>query len=346
MRMGNRFGLGSLLLAAMLALAGCGGGAPAGDAGNSNAHQPAAEQKAEPATQQQSAGSAAKPAEQPPAKRVIQHAMGETEVSANPQRVVVLDMGELDMVLALGVQPVGAAFYRLDQPLPSYLKDMVKGELKQVGTVGQPNLEAIAALKPDLILSNKSRHEKIYDKLSQIAPTVIGPGVGVAWKGTFAVVADALNKKAEHDQVMKAYDDRLAEFKQNMGDKLKATEVSLVRSFPDHVRLYLKASFSGLILEDAGLPRPQAQDRAEFADRLKVPEEHIPEMDGDVMFVMYYNKGAGEQISKLQQNPLWAQLKAVKAGRVYELDDEVWGTGLGPTAARLAVEDLFKYLLQ
>jgi iron complex transport system substrate-binding protein len=40
------------------------------------------------------------------------------------------------------------------------------------------------------------------------------------------------------------------------------------------------------------------------------------------------------------ENPLWDQLAAVQAGQVYEMDDEVWGTGLGPLAAMEVVEDL------
>lgn len=292
-------------------------------------------------------GAAWGPAEGAAATRLVKHAMGETRVPAQPQRVVVLDMGELDMALALGVQPVGAAFYRLDQPLPAYLQTRVKGEITRVGTVSQPNLEAIAALRPDLIISNKVRHEAIYDKLSRIAPTVLAEGLGGihgGWKAQFEIVADALGKRAEHDRVMNAYYARLQEFKARMGPALGRTQVSLVRSFPDHVRLYTHASFSGIILNDAGLSRPPAQDKDGVYVQLQAPAEHIPEMDGDVILLMYYNREHGEQISKLTKNPLWQQLRAVKAGRVYEVDDEVWGTGLGPIAAQLAVEDLFRIL--
>ncbi len=37
--------------------------------------------------------------------RTITHAMGETKVPANPQRVVVLDTGELDAAMTLGITP-------------------------------------------------------------------------------------------------------------------------------------------------------------------------------------------------------------------------------------------------
>src|ERR671916_835185 len=105
------------------------------------------------------------------ASRVVQHAMGSTEITGEPQRVVVLDTGELDSVLALGVTPVGAVRADATSGLQSYLADRAQ-DVTMVGTVTQPNLEAIAALQPDLILSSKLRHESLYDEFSKIAPTV------------------------------------------------------------------------------------------------------------------------------------------------------------------------------
>lgn len=273
--------------------------------------------------------------------RLVKHAMGETQVPANPQRVVVLDMGELDMALALGVTPVGYATYTLDQPLPAYLADRA-GAMQRVGTVNEPNLETITALKPDLILSNKVRHEKVYGQLSQIAPTVLAEQVGAGWKDSFRVVADALGKAAEAEQLMQRYRQRLEDFRGQMGSRLAQTQVSLVRSFPNEVRIMMKASFMGTIVQDAGLPRPPAQDKDVFMER--ATEERIPDLDGDVMFLMYWNRGTGEQLSRLTGSPLWAQLGVVQQGRVYEVDDETWGTGLGPMAADRVVGDLFKYL--
>lgn len=334
----SRLGLASLLAVAVLSLAGC-GGSPA---------KPAASAPESPTNPAASAPGAPAPApaaaqNQEPEFRVVQHAMGETKVPANPQRVVVLDMGELDMAIALGIKPVGAALYTMDQPFPAHLKEYTDG-IQRVGTVGQPNLEAIAALKPDLILSNKPRHEKIYDQLPQIAPTVLAPGLGVDWKEAFQVHAAALGKAAEAEAIMQEYYNRLAAFKEQMGDRLAQTKVSIVRSFPDHVRIYMKKSFIGTIIEDAGLPRPAAQDKDIFME--KATAERIPDLDGDVIFLLYYNKAQGESLSPLMQNPLWQQLSAVKNGRVYEANDEIWGLGLGPMAAKLVVDDLFEFLVK
>ncbi len=59
--------------------------------------------------------------------RVVEHAMGTTEISEKPKRVVTLDTGELDSAVALGVTPVGAAEAIPGEGLPDYLAQEVQG---------------------------------------------------------------------------------------------------------------------------------------------------------------------------------------------------------------------------
>jgi iron complex transport system substrate-binding protein len=274
--------------------------------------------------------------------RVIEHAMGETEVSDNPQRVVVLDTGELDSAITLGVVPVGAVEAVEGQGFPSYLEDT--GGIEDVGTIEQPNLENIAALNPDLILSSRVRHEAIYDQLSQIAPTVFTDSVGVAWKENFDVHAEALNRTDEAEQIVGEYNRRVDDFQRAMGDRLGETEVSVVRFIPENTRIYQKASFIGTILEDAGLPRPPSQDVEEFAIE-NASAELIPDMGGDVIFVTNYGPEEETSLQEITTDPLWNQLEAVQKGRVYEVSDDLWMLGQGYTAANGVIDDLTRYLV-
>ncbi|MFQ7565950.1 MAG: ABC transporter substrate-binding protein, partial [Clostridium perfringens] len=98
--------------------------------------------------------------------------------------------------------------------------------VKQVGMEREPNIEAIAALKPDLIIGNKMRHEKIYSQLSAIAPTVYSDTIRGAWKDNFKFYAKVLNKESESDKALKEYDDKIAYIQNNYKDKLD-TEISL-----------------------------------------------------------------------------------------------------------------------
>ncbi len=273
--------------------------------------------------------------------RTIEHAMGETEISGTPERVVVLDTGELDSAMTFGVKPVGAVEAVEGMGYPSYLEGTQ--EIENVGTIQEPNLEKIASLEPDLILSSKLRHEQIYDQLSQIAPTVFTETTGVTWKENFEVHAEALNRVEEGNTVKKEYQGHVEEFRRALGEA--PPEVSVVRFLPGDTRIYQKASFIGTVLEDAGLPRPPSQDVDEFAIK-NASAELIPKMGGDVIFVTTY--GAEEESTKqeITDDLLWQQLEAVQQQRVYEVSDDLWMLGIGYTAANGVVDDLTKYLIK
>lgn len=186
--------------------------------------------------------------------RTVVHDMGETEVPGEPERVVVLDSPHLDTALSLGVEPVGAVAVFADEGLPAYLGDRTEG-IEVVGTIEEPDLEAIAALDPDLILSATVRHEDIYDELSQIAPTVFTESSGTNWKDGFELVAEALGKE---DVGQQALDDYAARVEQ-LGDDLNASDTmaAIVRFLPGETRIYGPDTFSGSVLSEVGFQLPE-----------------------------------------------------------------------------------------
>lgn len=272
--------------------------------------------------------------------RTVEHAAGESQVPQNPERVVVLDTAELDSAITLGVKPVGAVEAVEGMGFPDYLSDETEG-IETLGTIEEPNLERIAALEPDLILSSSLRHEQIYDQLSEIAPTVLTEETGAPWRENFEKHAEALGKQQEAEQVVSDYESRLEEFKNTVEEP--RPEVSVVRFVPGDTRIYQKDSFIGTLLEDAGLPRPESQDVDEFA-MLNVSEEAIPDMDGDVIFTTVYGDENETAMQDITSNQLWQQLDAVQNGRVYEVSDDTWMLGIGYTAADEVLDDLFEYV--
>lgn len=271
--------------------------------------------------------------------RTVVHAMGSAEVTGSPQRVVVLDTGELDAVLALGITPVGAVTAGPDTGFPSYLGDRVAG-VEQVGTIADPNLEAIAALQPDLILSSKVRHEDIYGALSAIAPTVFAESVGVVWKDNLRLAGEALGRPADADRLLDELRTRAQEVGARFGDPA-ATTVSMVRFMPRSPRLYAAGSFIGTLLADAGLARPPGQQVAETF--VEVSPEQIGVADADlVLYGAYLSAGADAQAAVLA-GPLWSTLPAVVAGRAHAVADDLWYLGIGPIAAGAVLDELAGY---
>jgi iron complex transport system substrate-binding protein len=273
--------------------------------------------------------------------RTVSHAMGETEIPAAPSRVVVLDTGELDSVTAFGITPVGAVRAPVEDGLLDYLQEQTEGT-ELVGTISEVNLEAVAALRPDLILSSKLRHEEIYNELSQIAPTVFTETVGVVWKDNFQVHAEALGVEEEAARMLADYEGRAQQIGQDLQEERgKLPTVSMVRFLP--TRLYQKASFIGTILEDVGLPRPASQDVDDFA--AEISAEQLEQADADLVFTAHYGPEEDTTKGALTSSPLWQSLGAVQRGDVYDVPDDHWMLGIGIQAANLVLDDIEELLL-
>ncbi|MFG3339348.1 ABC transporter substrate-binding protein [Glycomyces sp. NPDC048151] len=274
--------------------------------------------------------------------RTIEHAMGSTEIPADPQRVVVLDTDKIDTALSLGVTPIGAA-RASETELPGYLGDL--SGVTVVGTTAEPDLEAIEALEPDLILGSKFRQEAFYDELNAIAPTVFTELVGLTWKENFLLDGDALGKGEEAKQLLADYETRAADFGASLGDAV-ATEVSIVRFMPDQIRVYGPDSFSGIVVGDTGLARPELQLLADAEDKRfgEVSAEELDSVGGDVVFYCAYGADGETMLAEYTGGELWQSIPAVQEGKAHNVDDEVWMTGIGVTAAGMILDDLEQYL--
>ncbi|MFG2650542.1 ABC transporter substrate-binding protein [Streptomyces sp. NPDC048436] len=278
--------------------------------------------------------------------RTIEHAMGSTEIPAEPKKVVVLDTGELDDVTLLGVKPVGAVspHFKTSGGFPSYLKDKIGG-VKDVGPMEEPNLELIASLKPDLILSSKVRHEKVYDKLKGIAPTVFTETTGSPWKENLKVHAKALGMESQADTALKDYETRAKALGESIKAKYdgKMPSASVVRFIAGPTRLYQKSAYSGIVLDDIGLTRPASQNSSDpEKTMLDVSPEQIDKADADLVFVTVADAPDKTQQKDVTSNPVWKDLKAVKQDKVFTVPDETWMSGIGVQAAEHVLEDVAK----
>ncbi|NML51073.1 iron-siderophore ABC transporter substrate-binding protein [Streptomyces sp. R302] len=313
--------IGALLLTAALAagLSACGGSGT------------------EPKSSDGTAATAEKAAGFP---RTVRHDKGSTEIKAKPQRVVALDNSLVEAVVALDGKLVGGiGSYRDQTGFPPYLGDAVK-DTKDVGPLDSPNLEAIAALKPDLIVSATVRHEDLYEQLEQIAPTVFVKTTGPLWKDNVTLLGTALGEEEKAKAKLTAYETRAKKVGAAINAKKKNPTVSIVRFVDGPTRIYLPKSFSGIILQDMGLARPENQrDTEKF--NLEISEEQIAQADADVVFYSSFS-GGEERKAKFLANPLWSRLAAVKNGDVHEVKDEIWMTSVSLQGADVVLDDMAK----
>jgi iron complex transport system substrate-binding protein len=271
--------------------------------------------------------------------RTIRHATGTTEIKTKPERVLPIDSGELDAVVQLGLKPIGYLDYN-PALMPAHLVTALQG-LPTVGTLAEPKLEAIAALRPELVLTTKVRHEKLADSLKAIAPTIFGISTGVVWKQNFALYAKSLGREVEADVAVRGYEERVR--KMNAALPSPRPSISVIRVFNNNIRYYQRANYSGTILTDLGFQRPASQNVDDFALLNQSLETLGASGDADHIVVCFTEGENGAYAKEFVASPLWQSLGAVKRGAVMFALDDVWMAGIGYRAADLILNDIAKY---
>ena len=165
-----------------------------------------------------------------------------------------------------------------------------------------------------------------------------------AWRINFKLYAKALNKAKKGEILLNKFDSKIKLLSKKAGKKLHK-KLSIIRFLPGQTRIYMKNSFSGNILDQIGFHRTASQDKDLFAEQIS--KEQISKADGDVIFYFTYNK-KNTQSSQREKawlnDPLFKDLKAVKANKVFEVSDAIWNTSGGILSANLMLLDLEKFL--
>lgn len=282
----------------------------------------------------------------PAGTRTVQAATGAVTVPDDPRRVVVLDTAELDTALTLGITPVGAARAALDSGLPGYWDAARVAAVAPVGLIGDPDLGAVASLRPDLILSNRSRDGDRYDSLALIAPTVLTEDSGYAWKQNVGVHARALDRQAAADLVAAGYLQHVDQAAEALGgrDHLARQRISLLRFVEgEPPRLYATRNFLGVVLADLGFGRPDSQSaRTAFVPLRSTAQ--LAAVDGSVIFYSSYGDPARAGATAVLASAAWRSLRAVANRQAFAVDDELWFQGIGYTGANLVVSQVQKFL--
>ena len=266
------------------------------------------------------------------ATRSVDHARGTADVPDEPQRVVVLEPVELDTAVALGVTPVGAAVASNVAGVPAYLG--VDG-VTPVGTVPEPDLEAIAALKPDLILGTESRHSKLFDQLDAIAPTVFMATQADPWQDNVLLIGDALGQKDQAQALLDDFNERCADIKGKFDVAGKTANMIRPRD-ETTLSLYGPVSFAGGALECAGLTIPEQ----EWEDGLQadLSPENILSATADYVFVT--------TIDVEDASTIPAAITENKSAfpSVTLVDTSYWVSGVGPKGGALVLDDIESFL--
>lgn len=276
--------------------------------------------------------------------RIVTDASGqEVTLPAHPTRVVTLSEPTTDNALALGVTPVGVVSGRGQTTVPNYLADRA-GDIPILGSIGAPNLEAIGAARPDLILvdgtSVKNNDSETLSALGQIAPVFFTAQSGGEWRETFARTADALGMADEAQTKLSEFDQHVASVSGRLKDAGYLDQTySVVRWQGDSAGLILKELPAGQALTALGMKRPANQDRDGEGHSEPVSLENIDQIDADWIFFgtlgksSVNNPSAGgatgveasaAALEEAKSTVGFDSLHAVQADHVIPVDGSLW----------------------
>lgn len=265
-----------------------------------------------------------------------------TTESGEERRVVVLNTGQLDNMLMLGILPVGAAKAKNSDVVPQFIRDRFGGEydldsITDCGVRSNPDLEVIASLNPTLICANSRTDETILAQLEEIAPVITGSGGGENWKEDLLTIAGGVGLEAEAQSLLDEYTAAASELATEFGDS--APTVSFLRTKDDAFQLYGVQSMAGIVATDCGLPRPENQQFDDSAS-IDLSAEQLAEADADWLFY-----GVGDGGTDPSTTSVWPALNAVANGQAVQVDYEAWYMNASLLSAQIIRDGLREHIL-
>lgn len=277
-----------------------------------------------------SAALGAASAEEAPFPVTLEQWLGEVTIPAPPQRIVALGQSDMDAVFALGLTPVaGVGYPYSDDGVAPWLKDHLASGATVIAPLtaeSEVSLEWVVAQKPDLILATGYWNvARIYEQLSQIAPTVAGVNGSLVdtWEEQVSLIGKAVGKSAEAEALIEDTHARIAAVKDRFPAMAgKTFSLSYMYSTSEISTLFDAKDAAVRFFGQLGLSvTPQlaalADTSANSVESGVISLERLDMLEADVMVVAY---DTPEYRQTLEASPLFRQLSAVKAGHYSALD--------------------------
>ncbi len=242
---------------------------------------------------------------------------GEVEIPESPERIVDLS-GNSDILSILGYKVIGTAnsdAYDYTK-FPSYLEDTLKGAtILGYSMQDTMDIEAIMNLNPDLIVISTVQ-EKMYDQLSEIAPTVMVKLEALNWKDDVKAFANVFNKEEAANTWLENYEKKSKEvgksIKENYGEE--TTYLAFLASGGQFF-VFDGAGFGSVLYDDMGLSKPEGMPEQSDISLPVITYEGLASIKSDYIFAI----ATDEDLRVLEENTIWNNMPQVKEGKVINL---------------------------
>ncbi|AYA42570.1 ABC transporter substrate-binding protein [Xenorhabdus nematophila] len=266
----------------------------------------------------------------------VQDEHGTFTLNKTPQRIVVLELSFADALAAVDISPVGIA----DDNDPNRILADVRTHLKSwqsVGTRAQPSLEAISALKPDLIIADSSRHAGIYTTLQEIAPVLLLKSRNETYKENLqsaAIIGEVVGKIAEMQARLKLHSERMAKWASLLPE---GTSVAFGTSREQQFNLHTSGTYTGEVLTTLGLKVPAPAGQTSMPS---INLEQLLSINPSWLLVAHYRQES--IVKRWQQDTLWQILTAAQKQQVAAVNSNAWARMRGIFAAERIASDTVK----
>ncbi|MGW0790533.1 ABC transporter substrate-binding protein [Streptomyces sp. NPDC002911] len=262
-------------------------------------------------------------------------------------KVVATEWNVVEDLVALGVAPVGVAdvkgYAAWNTAAP------LTGAPKDIGTRGEPSIDTVAALAPDLVVATSDLSPAVVKQLRKVAPVLEISSADAAdqigtMTGGLDLIAKATGKEAQADTVKKEFEASLAEGKKALADAgLGGAEIAsadgYVASNQVSIRAFTGGSLLGAVNERLGLKNAWTVQGDKSYGLATTDVEGLTGL-GDVQFSYVANDVDGDAFTgPLAKNAVWKSLPFVKDGNVHRLPDGVWMFG-GPRSMEAYADSL------
>ena len=260
--------------------------------------------------------------------KTIVHDFGTTELKKAPKRIVILDNLYGEILEPLDLTPVGATTEQEgSQEFSTLFKKHYKdADVVSVGWQKSPDLEKIKELKPDLILMTVDQ-EGLYDKLSEIAPTVgyrINTDENWDYHETSLKVAEIFDKRDEMKDALDRMDAKEAVFAENVKAKFGDQKLMYLRVTGNDIRYYAYGHF-GYLYDTYKFNRAQTFNPEDMYQVIDI--DKLKDLNPDLLIVQADSQELLD--NKLKNSPVWTSLKAVQNNKVIYADYSTYMLGFG-----------------
>lgn len=251
---------------------------------------------------------------------------GEVEVPKNPEKVVVLDYGSLDILDEIGVESVVGV---PKNGIPEYLDKYEDEKYTDIGGVKEFNFETINELDPDLIII-EGRQEDSLEELQKIAPTVYLGSVGSDYlnsiKSNAKVLGEIFDKEKEVEEKLANIDTRVNEIKAKVVDNNLNALATMISD--GSMSVYGAGSRFNIIYNELGFV-PTDENIEVSNHGQSISYEYLAEKNPDYLFVI--DKGAvtgsGTPAKDTVENELVKTTDTYKNGNIVYVDSVAWYVG-------------------